>query len=222
MTLIEKHRPYARAIAAEVLRKLPPHAERDELEAAADLGLVEAAQAYDASRGVQFKTFSYYRIRGAIYDSIRRATWLSKSEYDKVRFEAAANSYMGDQAEGSAPDGTAEQMLDSLGRASESLAVCYWMSLEAEGMPSPEDPSLDAEGQLLEDEQSRLLRAAIQKLPENQRVVLQGYYFEGKKFNEVADALNLSKSRVSRIHAKGLEALRDALTGSLAAAPAGS
>ena len=42
--LIEKHRSYAHAIAADILKKLPPHAERDELQAAAELGLVEAAQ----------------------------------------------------------------------------------------------------------------------------------------------------------------------------------
>ena len=216
MALIDKHRSYARAIAAEVLRRLPPHTEKDELEAAADLGLVEAAQAFDAGRGVQFKTFSYYRIRGAIYDSIRRATWLSKAEYDKIRFEAAANAYMEDQAQVAAPDSAPEHLLDSMTRASESLAVCYWLSLEAEGMPSPEDPSLGAEERLIEDEQSRLLREAISRLPENQRTVLEGYYFQDKKFNEVADELGLSKSRVSRIHAKGLEALKSALAGSLA------
>lgn len=214
--LIEKHRSYARAIAAEVLRKLPSQAEKDELEAAADLGLVEAAQAFDASRGVQFKTFSYYRIRGAVYDSIRRATWVSKTEYDKVRAEAAANEYMSDFVDGKQPDGSADQLFDSMSRASEALATCYFLSLEAENAPNPQDPAQDAEQQLLGDEQSVLLREAIKRLPKNQQAVCEGYYFQGKKFNEIAEGLGLSKSRVSRIHAKSLEALRDALSGSLA------
>ncbi len=214
--LIEKHRSYAHAIAAEVLRKLPPQAERSELEAAADLGLVEAAQAFDSSRGVQFKTFSYYRIRGAVYDAIRRATWVSKTEYDKVRAEAAANEYMTDYADGKQADGTAESLLDSMSRASEALATCYFLSLEAENAPNPQDPSQDAEEQLLESEQGVLLRDAIGKLPANQRAVFDGYYFGGKKFNEIAGELGLSKSRVCRIHAKGLEALRDQLSGAVA------
>ena len=218
--LIENHRSYARAIAAEVLRKLPSHAEKDDLEAAADLGLVEAAQAFDASRGVQFKTFSYYRIRGAVYDSIRKATWVSKTEYDKVRAESGANEYMSDYAEGKQADGTAEQLLDSMTRASQALATCYFLSLEAENAPNPADPGQDAEDQLLEDEQSAVLRDAIEKLPANQRAVCEGYYFQDKKFNEIADGLGLSKSRVCRIHAKSLETLRDALSGALAVSAA--
>ena len=215
--LIESHRSYAHAIAAEVLRKLPSHAEKDELEAAANLGLVEAAQMFDSSRGVQFKTFSYYRIRGAVYDSIRRATWVSKTEYDKVRAEAAANEYMTDYADGKQSDGSPAQLLDSMSRASEALATCYFLSLEAENAPNPEDPSQDAEERLIASEQGALLREAIGNLPDNQRAVFEGYYFQGKKFNEIADGLGLSKSRVCRIHAKGLEALRDALSGVLAA-----
>jgi len=218
--LIENHRSYAHAIAAEVLRKLPPQAERAELEAAADLGLVEAAQAFDSSRGVQFKTFSYYRIRGAVYDSIRRATCVSKTEYDKVRAEAAANEYMTDYADGKQADGTAESLLDSMSRASEALAACYFLSLEAENAPNPQDPSQDAEQLLLESEQGTLLREAIENLPDNQRTIFEGYYFQNKKFNEIAGELGLSKSRVCRIHAKGLEALRDQLTG-VVAAPVG-
>ncbi|MCW5964622.1 MAG: hypothetical protein KIT83_11335 [Bryobacterales bacterium] len=92
--LIVTHRSYAHALAAELLRGLPPRVAREDLEAAAELGLVEAAQAFDSSLGVLFKTFAYYRIRGAIYDALRKMTWFSKSVYDKYKFEIAANEYL--------------------------------------------------------------------------------------------------------------------------------
>ena len=80
--LIENHLPYARAIMAEIVKTLPIHLERSDLQAAAELGLTEAAHSYDHGLGVQFKTFAYYRIRGAIYDAVRKASWFSWTPED--------------------------------------------------------------------------------------------------------------------------------------------
>src|SRR5882724_3392753 len=84
--LIEAYRSYSHAISAEILKKLPSSVDRDDVIGAAELGLVEAAQNFDPTRGVLFKTFAYYRIRGAIYDSLRKVGRL-KGE-PRVRFEA--------------------------------------------------------------------------------------------------------------------------------------
>jgi RNA polymerase sigma factor for flagellar operon FliA len=42
--------------------------EIDDLVSAGTIGLIEAADRYDATRGVPFGTFAYRRIRGAIID----------------------------------------------------------------------------------------------------------------------------------------------------------
>ena len=39
--LVESHRSYAHAIAGEILRKLPSHVEKDDIQAAAELGISE-------------------------------------------------------------------------------------------------------------------------------------------------------------------------------------
>jgi DNA-directed RNA polymerase specialized sigma subunit len=41
---------------------------QDEFESAALLALVEAAQAFDPTRGVKFTTFAHHRISGALRD----------------------------------------------------------------------------------------------------------------------------------------------------------
>src|SRR5258708_2989430 len=83
--LIESHLSYAHAIAAEIVKTLPNHVERGDLQAAAELGLTEAAHSYDHRPGVQFKTFAYYRIRGAVYDAVRKARWFSVGQEDTSR-----------------------------------------------------------------------------------------------------------------------------------------
>src|SRR3954454_12320535 len=96
--LIDSHRSYAHAIAAEVAKKLPPEVDSKDVRAAAELGLVEAANSFDPNRGVQFKSFSYHRIKGAIYDALRTNGWFPKVQYQQMRFEMAANEYLNDVA----------------------------------------------------------------------------------------------------------------------------
>lgn len=61
--------------AVQIHRKLPASIELDDLIAYGQLGIVEAAHSYDSSRGCQFSTDAYYRIRGSIYDGVAMMTW---------------------------------------------------------------------------------------------------------------------------------------------------
>src|SRR5215471_5759360 len=112
--LIHAYRSYAHAIASDMLVKLPPHIDRGDIVGAAELGLVEAARAFDPTRGVLFKTFAFYRIRGAVYDCLRKMAWFSKAQYQQYRFERAANEYLADYSSAQVPQGTVEEESDEL------------------------------------------------------------------------------------------------------------
>lgn len=218
--LVETHLTYARALAAEVVRQLPAHVLREDLDAAAELGLVEAAQAFDPSRGILFKTFAYYRIRGAVYDAIRKMTWFSKSQYDKYRFEMAANEYMAEYAE-TAHDVPAENAAREAVSLTEAITSCYLLSLDASQTDVADHGAHSAEEMLLDDEQKRLVRRAMEMLPEKNRAVIEGYYYQNQNLEEVGQRLGLSKSWVCRVHAKSIEMLREAMQ-ELSALPATS
>lgn len=53
-----------------------------DLVAYGSTGLVEAAERFDSSKAVPFKTFARYRVRGAMIDGIRSHHWLSRRAYD--------------------------------------------------------------------------------------------------------------------------------------------
>src|SRR5215831_7701936 len=128
--LILTYRSYAHAIASEILSKLPPHIEKNDIFGAAELGLVEAARAFDPSRGVLFKTFAFYRIRGAVYDCLRKMAWFSKAQYQQYRFERAANEYLSDYSSTAVPQGTAEEDYEDLRNIAGSVVSCYMLSLD--------------------------------------------------------------------------------------------
>jgi RNA polymerase sigma factor for flagellar operon FliA len=208
--LIATHRGYARALSAEVLRTLPRQVAREDLDAAAELGLVEAARAFDPSLRVLFKTFAYYRIRGAIYDALRKMTWFSKSLYDKYKFEIAANEYLADY-HASPPAGDGEPALRRVAQITDTVASCYLLSLESERIDCCDGAAKGAEQQAIEQQTSLRLREALERLPEKNRGVLQAYYFEDKSLEQIGEGLGLSKSWVCRVHARSLEMLKEEL-----------
>jgi RNA polymerase sigma factor (sigma-70 family) len=59
---------------ARRLRRRVPHVEMDDLVSVGTIGLIEAADRYDAAHGVQFTSFAYGRVEGAMIDEIRRET----------------------------------------------------------------------------------------------------------------------------------------------------
>ncbi|MBL8192699.1 MAG: sigma-70 family RNA polymerase sigma factor, partial [Blastocatellia bacterium] len=63
--LIERYLPYVRSIAQSVVSKLPSQIDINDLIGYGRIGLIEAVERFDRSRGVSFKTFAYYRIKGA-------------------------------------------------------------------------------------------------------------------------------------------------------------
>ena len=209
--LIETSLSYSHAIAAEVMRKLPPELEKKDIEGWAELGLVEAANSFDPTRGVQFKTFAYYRIRGAIYDGLRKMGWYPKGQYRKIRFEMAANEYLKDVSAGASGTPSAEAQLLNLKDLTANLATCYMLSLDT--MPQePVDQSLvSAEEAVVLAEQNKNLRRSLAQLPDTNRQILEHCYFQGLTLEQVGRKLGLSKSWVCRLHAKSLELLRKRL-----------
>jgi RNA polymerase sigma factor for flagellar operon FliA len=55
------------------------------------------------------------------------------------------------------------------------------------------------------------MRNALRELPERERLLVQGHYYDGRQFDEVSAELGISKSWGSRIHAHALDLLRQAL-----------
>jgi RNA polymerase sigma factor for flagellar operon FliA len=65
---------------------------------------------------------------------------------------------------------------------------------------------------LLKAEQKAALAVAMKRLPERNRAVLEAYYFENRTLEDIGAQFGLSKSWTSRIHAKGIELLRELMT----------
>ncbi len=206
--LIEEHLDYVRALAIQLKNEIGGSTlQLEELVAYGSRGLVEAAQRYDPSRGAAFSTFAYYRIRGAIFDGLRQTGWLGRSQWG--RFAAASNEYLGNLGERQAPAEAAHQSrpaLDELGQALGDLTTIFLTS-----MSFPDAAQPDAATRLEREQLAVLLREAIERLPGKERHLIELHYFEDLTLEEAGRQMGISKSWSSRLHARAIRLLAEAL-----------
>lgn len=205
--LVEKYLPYATSITSKVMKTLSSDIDFDEILSSARLGLFEAARRYDEQYGVDFKTFAYYRIKGAIYDGLRKTGWLPRSLYSKIKFEKAANDYI-ESTTGSVQN-FFQKELDNIKHSVNSVASIYVMSVDAiedyeiEDQNARREIEHKAEFQKIKEK----VCTAIEGLPDKERKLIKMYYFQNKTLQEIGQQLGLSKSWTSRLHARSLELL---------------
>lgn len=212
--LISQYMPYAASIASRVCQSLSAAVDYDEVLCNARLGLLEAAKRFDTNQEVDFRTFAYYRIKGAIYDGLRRSGWLPRTLYARIKFEEAANEYLqnrslGNAAENASQRNTHEKVEDnSVAETVNSLASIYIISLDAtEDMDVEDTESGNVEQRTEFMQVRRHMRDAISTLPEKEKLLIMMYYFQNRTLEEVGTKLGLSKSWTSRLHARALSLL---------------
>mgnify|MGYP001117759565 CR=1 FL=1 len=205
-------------IAHHLAARLPASVDVNDLVQAGMIGLIEASRSYDASQGASFETYASIRIRGAMLDEIRRGDWVPRSVHRRVR-EAAEATREIEQRTGRAASATevaaALQMpLDDYGRLLEDAARGQVLSLDAHADDSGES-RLNIAGhgtspaRYLENEEfQQALIAAIETLPEREKLVLSLYYEQELNLREIGAVLGVSESRVCQIHGQALLRLR--------------
>lgn len=210
--LAEQYGPYVRAIAGKVKKTLSKDIEFDDLLGYGMLGLMEAADRFDARYGANFMTFAYYRVRGAIYDGLRGMGWVSRTEYQKYRFEQHANEYLRTVTEQEAVGGgvrkTDDDEVSEIADAVEGLITIYVTALDAmEGFQVADDAATPIDESIELSQARRLVSEAVEKLPEQERTLLTLYYYQELSLEEVGKHLGLSKSWTSRLHTRAIEKL---------------
>ena len=224
--MVERHLPLVKHIVFQVAVHFPRHVEREELARAGALGLVEAARRYDESRGVPFERFAARRIRGAILDAVRAADWAPRSVRNLARRLEAAEQRLASKL-GRVP--TLDEMAEGLDitraeliRLQDRLFRSVVLALEHEVTDDVEedltlvDVLCDRSAvEPLEEMESRELHAymrdAVSLLPERQRLVIVGYFLEGRTSQDLARFLGVTESRISQLRSEALEMLRDGI-----------
>ena len=213
--LIERYRPYVYSIVKQVLQTFPVRVDFEELAGYGMIGLLEAADRYDPRRKVSFVTFSYYRIKGAIFDGLRQMGILTRTPNEAwVRRESVLN----DLAQTAADDETessgttsVEDEIQSVEKFVDSLIPAYLLSLSEENAPDVADARELQSAAVDFRETVRLVRQTVAELPDKEREIIEALYFKQLSTTELARRMGVNKSWVSRLHSKAVTRLRQRL-----------
>jgi RNA polymerase sigma factor for flagellar operon FliA len=221
--LLAEHLSLVHHVARQLSRALAAPADFDELVSCGTIGLMNALDAFDASRGLAFSTFAVPRIRGAILDELRRQDHVPRSVRKKTRDLSAAKETLTRIFGRPATDAELAEHLGiditTLWRWQAETESAVQISLDQSSSdqdahtthpiePVAHDGEITIEDEITKDQEKEILRKALLGLKEQERIVLTLYYFEELKLHEIAEVLGLTESRVSQIRAKALSKLR--------------
>ncbi|HZI10897.1 MAG TPA: sigma-70 family RNA polymerase sigma factor [Myxococcus sp.] len=213
--ILEKYGPYVRSLAATVRKQFNAQLELDELVAYGQIGLLEAAERFDSKVGANFLTFAHYRIKGAIFDGLRKMGVLRGADARSAYVGERAAAYLGNLSDREAGAGNRGSSFDDdvgdISDAVQGLAMVFATSLEGADTAGYTDESLPVDVRLELEQLKTRVRAAIEKLPEKERKLLQGYYFQGRTLEEAGAEIGQSKSWASRLHARAIDRLKELL-----------
>ena len=221
--LIEANLPLVNYVLYQIVSHFPRHADRDELAQAATLGLVEAAHRFDPARGVPFDRWAVVRIRGAILDSVRSLDFAPRSlraasrQLEEARSELTVElARTPTESETASRLGmTAAELGELTGRVHRALVL----SLDAPSGSDDDGDSLCIADMVTSGDtdvcdllESRELLAylgdALRLLPERLRVVVSGYFIDGRTSADLAEELGVTESRISQLRSEALAMLR--------------
>lgn len=217
---VEQYAPLVKRIAHHIMAKLPASVEVDDIIQAGMMGLMDAVSRYEETQGAQFETYAAQRIRGAMLDELRSCDWLPRGIRKNMRtIEKAMHSL--EQKLGRQPS---EQEIAK--QMDMPLADYQQMLQEARGhqlvyyedySDGDDEHFLDRHAghshpspleNLVEESMRERLIAAIEDLPEREKLMMGLYYEQDLNLREIGEVLGVSESRVCQLHTQAIARLR--------------
>lgn len=198
--LVLEHLPYVRHLLGRIQSGLPQGVDLENLEAAGILGLVEAANQFDPSREVEFRSFAHHRIRGAILDELRRNCPLPQQMLQRWTLIRNASERLGGRATMAAIAAECELTESDVEECFQAMRLTQPDEWDEElASPRRVQEEQEVSRRLTDEEERTILADAITRLPDRLRTVLSLYYLEDLRLLEIGEVLGLSESRVSRL-----------------------
>jgi RNA polymerase sigma factor for flagellar operon FliA len=226
--LIRDNMPLVELVVQRMVPQVPSFMTREDMISAAMVGLVDAANKFDPTKGVKFKTFAEYRVRGSIFDEMRKLDWFSRTMRDKQNHLTQSMLHL-ERKLGRSPDEdemaqemalTIDEYHDLLVQVSHLGCVSLHETLDhtEEGrsfLDNLEDIGGPAPADILEkEEMTRIIADILEELSKKERLVIALYYYEELTQKEIAEVLSVSEGRVSQLHSQALLKLRVKLVNS--------
>ena len=221
---VTEYAPLIKTVAGRLAMRLPSHIDQDDLLSAGIMGLLDAIEKFDPEKGVAFKSYAEFRIRGAMLDELRSMDWVPRSvRKNAKKLEKAYGVVEGRTMQPASDEDVAEELgidMDSFYRLlDETKGISIFNEEDlGEFLAHKKVDSLwhAHQGSMMTDpvlsldlrEVREVLAKAIDALPMNERIVVTLYYYEELTMKEIGEVIGYTESRISQLHTKAVIRLR--------------
>jgi len=216
--LIEEYAYIIKIIASKMYNLYGGKVEFDDLLGYGSLGLIDAIDKFDITKGVKFETYAQHRIRGTIIDNLRKNDWVPRTLRTKAKLikntimelenKTGKNvTYEDISIKLNIEINEVENIMKEINRFNINSLDEIISNSGIEPLDTKDDPQL-----IIEDKEFlHTLASYIDKLAKNEREVITLYYYEELNYKEIGSILKLSESRISQIHSKAIKKLKSKL-----------
>ena len=221
--LVLRYEGLIKSAALQIRGVYSSFAQVDDIVSEGILTLLSSIDKFDPDKGIKFETYVAKRIRGMVIDLARKQDWLPRNIRQRAKEIDAAVSNLANEL-GRFP--TDREVADHLGMPTDKyqkeaarVALSNTLSLDAlmdaqdlEGRRfevSTEDPTVQPETVLEDQELQQTLAQGVAALQENEQIVLSLYYEKNLHMKEIAQVMGVSEPRISQIHSRAIQKLRD-------------
>lgn len=220
--IVEKYIPLVKYLASRIMLGKTKYIEYEDLVSYGIVGLMDAINRYNPTKGMKFSSYATLRIKGAMIDEIRKNRPISKGAMDKLAryneaIERLQNKLMREPylKEIAIDLGVSEEEVSQVENYINYMSIISLESViysdddDVTVMETLEDKeSVSPEESLEYKEKTVILAEAIEKLKDKDKLVLKLYYYERFTLKEIGQVLEVSESRVCQLHSRAIRNLR--------------
>ena len=175
-------------------------------------------------KDVKFETYASLRIRGAILDQIRKMDWIPRTIRQRQKKIDAAireierdSGHVATDAEIAAKMDISEDEYQNWQNQMKVTGVVSLNEFMDQGADITEDANnhsagfVKPEDAVEKEELKKMLAESLELLTDKEKKVILLYYYEELTLKEISEVLEVSESRVSQLHTKALQKMRNKL-----------
>ena len=222
--LILEYAPLVKLVAGRLSMYLGFNVEYDDLVGYGIFGLIDAIDKFDLMKDVKFETYASLRIRGAILDQIRKMDWIPRTIRQRqkkietaIREIEKESGHIATDAEIAAKMDITEDEYQNWQNQMKVTGVVSLNEFMDQGEDIADDSSNTGSGftkpeeAIEKEELKKMLAESLEHLTDKEKKVILFYYYEELTLKEISEVLEVSESRVSQLHTKALQKMREKL-----------
>src|SRR4051794_37974418 len=225
--LVEKYLPHIAGMSRAYARS--GAVDRAELMQEGVVGLLRAADRFDATRGAPFWAYASWWVRQAMQKLVAELGWPSALSDRALRHMARVKDAQRDELQRAGRELSTADLADETGFSADHIQQLMAIERPPRGLEEPvgsdagatvgefvPDPTAQDEYErIIESLASETLPELVNELPDREREIVTGRYGLGcppQTLRQIAETLGLSAERVRQIEVGALAKLRDCVT----------